>query len=91
MQSLGDEALMGCRQVKLGRLQSAEIGIGTWQWGNRFLWSYTSDQDEELGLLFEKCVQSGINFFDTADSCKSTFAIGCMSMWCGVKERRREE
>eukprot|EP00287_Rhodomonas_sp_CCMP768_P003981 CAMPEP_0196722558 /NCGR_PEP_ID=MMETSP1091-20130531/4910_1 /TAXON_ID=302021 /ORGANISM="Rhodomonas sp., Strain CCMP768" /LENGTH=341 /DNA_ID=CAMNT_0042064301 /DNA_START=184 /DNA_END=1209 /DNA_ORIENTATION=- len=49
-------------------LQVSEIGIGTWSWGNRFLWGYEPAMDSELQSCFDLCVSSGVNLFDTGDS-----------------------
>jgi len=47
---------------------SVPIGVGTWAWGNQFLWGYRSEQDAALQATFERAVQLGLRFFDTADS-----------------------
>jgi pyridoxine 4-dehydrogenase len=44
------------------------IGVGTWAWGNRFLWGYEPGQDAELADCFRRAVELGLTFFDTADS-----------------------
>ena len=45
------------------------IGVGTWAWGNRFLWGYRPDRDDPILLAtFKACVAAGLVFFDTADS-----------------------
>ena len=44
------------------------IGVGTWAWGNQFLWGYSPDQDAELRATFAAAVRLGLRFFDTADS-----------------------
>ena len=46
------------------------MGCGTWSWGNRFLWSYDSaEQDKELQKTYNYMVnERGLNWFDTADS-----------------------
>ncbi|KXZ43024.1 hypothetical protein GPECTOR_106g118 [Gonium pectorale] len=54
--------------VPLGDLKVSPMGLGTWSWGNRFLWGYDESQDPELQQLFNLVVRSGINLFDTADS-----------------------
>lgn len=54
------------RQV--GKLKLSTIGVGTWAWGNRFLWQYDTSQDVELYETYQYCVKNGINWFDTADS-----------------------
>lgn len=44
------------------------IGVGTWAWGNSFLWGYEPSQDEALEAGFRRCTALGLTFFDTADS-----------------------
>jgi pyridoxine 4-dehydrogenase len=44
------------------------IGVGTWAWGNQFLWGYDPAQDEELAACFRRAVDLGLSLFDTADS-----------------------
>ncbi len=44
------------------------IGVGTWAWGNQFLWGYDPAQDAELEACFRRAVELGLLFFDTADS-----------------------
>jgi pyridoxine 4-dehydrogenase len=44
------------------------MGCGTWAWGNRFLWGYNPQMDEELQRVFNLCVSQGVTFFDTGDS-----------------------
>lgn len=34
--------------VQLGELQVSPMGLGTWSWGNRFLWGYDETMDAEL-------------------------------------------
>jgi pyridoxine 4-dehydrogenase len=42
--------------------------VGTWAWGNQFLWGYAPEQDAELEACFRRAVEHGLLFFDTADS-----------------------
>ena len=45
------------------------IGFGTWSWGNKFLWGYRKDRDDDLlEETFNEAVKKGLNFIDTADS-----------------------
>lgn len=44
------------------------IGLGTWAWGNRFLWGYDPDRDHELEATFLAAVEAGVRLVDTADS-----------------------
>ena len=54
--------------MPLATLASPSIGVGTWAWGNRFLWGYAPDQDQVLEACFQRAVERGLHFFDTADS-----------------------
>jgi pyridoxine 4-dehydrogenase len=47
---------------------AVSIGVGTWAWGNQFLWGYRPDQDPLLEATFRRAVALGLQFFDTADS-----------------------
>ena len=53
---------------QVGKLKLSQIGLGTWAWGNRFLWNYSKDQDDELAKAYQYSIKKGINWFDTADS-----------------------
>ncbi|MDM7953436.1 MAG: aldo/keto reductase [Cyanobium sp. CZS 25K] len=44
------------------------VGVGTWAWGNQFLWGYEPAQDEALAACFRRAVDLGLTVFDTADS-----------------------
>lgn len=44
------------------------IGVGTWAWGNQFLWGYNPSQDLQIQEAFQRAVGLGLTFFDTADS-----------------------
>jgi pyridoxine 4-dehydrogenase len=45
-----------------------EMGCGTWAWGNRLLWGYSPEMDEQLQAVFNHCVSQGVTLFDTGDS-----------------------
>eukprot|EP00197_Chlamydomonas_leiostraca_P015833 CAMPEP_0202882450 /NCGR_PEP_ID=MMETSP1391-20130828/38004_1 /ASSEMBLY_ACC=CAM_ASM_000867 /TAXON_ID=1034604 /ORGANISM="Chlamydomonas leiostraca, Strain SAG 11-49" /LENGTH=328 /DNA_ID=CAMNT_0049565305 /DNA_START=156 /DNA_END=1142 /DNA_ORIENTATION=- len=49
-------------------VEISPMGLGTWSWGNQFLWGYEESMDPELQQVYNLVVSSGINFFDTADS-----------------------
>jgi hypothetical protein len=51
-----------------GSISLSPMGIGTWSWGNQFVWGYDESMDPELARVFNEAVESGINVFDTADS-----------------------
>ncbi|MEB3304127.1 MAG: aldo/keto reductase [Cyanobacteriota bacterium] len=44
------------------------IGVGTWAWGNQFLWGYDPQQDQQIEAAFHRAVALGLWFFDSADS-----------------------
>jgi pyridoxine 4-dehydrogenase len=44
------------------------IGVGTWAWGNQFIWGYDLGQDTLLQATFARALARGLHFFDTADS-----------------------
>lgn len=47
----------------------SSIGFGTWSWGNRFLWGYIPERDDErLERTFQAAINGGLTFIDTADS-----------------------
>ena len=44
------------------------VGIGAWAWGDKLFWNYGSDYGEtQLREAFEATLDSGVNFFDTAE------------------------
>ena len=55
-------------RVQVGQLKLSPLGVGTWSWGNRFLWQYKEEDDVELKKTYEYVVKAGVNWFDTADS-----------------------
>ena len=54
--------------TSVGSLKLSPIGVGTWAWGNRFLWQYSKSDDEALENTFNEVLKLGVNWFDTADS-----------------------
>lgn len=49
-------------------LHRFELGLGTWQWGDRFFWGYGRGYAEaELKEAFDATVAAGITLFDTAE------------------------
>ncbi|GMH42271.1 hypothetical protein BSKO_10190 [Bryopsis sp. KO-2023] len=54
--------------VDMGPFKVSPMGFGTWAWGNKFLWEYSTEMDGELQQIFNLLVSKGINVFDTADS-----------------------
>jgi len=60
---------LACRAMPSEPLGPAPgIGVGTWAWGNQFLWGYDPARDDQLEAAFQRAVGRGLTFFDTADS-----------------------
>jgi pyridoxine 4-dehydrogenase len=55
-------------RVLNGGVKISKLGIGTWAWGDKRYWRYSSEQDLSLQETFNYCLQrGGVNFFDTAE------------------------
>lgn len=49
-------------------LQITQLGIGTWAWGDRWLWEFGRGYGQaEVEAAFQASLAAGINFFDTAE------------------------
>lgn len=60
---------MTMQMVKLGSsdIEVPAIGVGTWQWGDRF-WAYGKGYGrDEVGEAFEASLDAGLTLFDTAE------------------------
>jgi aryl-alcohol dehydrogenase-like predicted oxidoreductase len=58
-------------RVALGAtgLEVSALGLGAWQWGDRFMWNYGRDYgDADVHAAFEASLAAGIDFFDTAEA-----------------------
>lgn len=55
-------------EVPVSEVFLPEMGCGTWAWGNRLLWGYTPEMDDQLQAVFDYCVNHGVTLFDTGDS-----------------------
>jgi aryl-alcohol dehydrogenase-like predicted oxidoreductase len=56
--------------IPLGKtdIRISALGLGTWQWGDRMVWGYgKSYTDSDLREAFQVSLQSGVNFFDSAE------------------------
>jgi aryl-alcohol dehydrogenase-like predicted oxidoreductase len=56
--------------VKLGKtdIRISPLGLGTWQWGDRMVWSYgKTHTDSDVHEAFRVSLEAGINLFDTAE------------------------
>jgi len=48
--------------------EGIELGVGCWQWGERFYWGYGQDyQDKDIQQAFDAAMAAGVRFFDTAE------------------------
>jgi aryl-alcohol dehydrogenase-like predicted oxidoreductase len=44
------------------------LGVGTWQWGDRFFWGYGKGyQEKDLQQAFQASLAGGVELFDTAE------------------------
>lgn len=60
----------GYGPVELGRtgIRISPLGLGTWQWGDYFVWKYGRGYgDADLSEAFDVSLQAGVNFVDTAE------------------------
>jgi aryl-alcohol dehydrogenase-like predicted oxidoreductase len=49
-------------------LYSIELGVGTWQWGDKGTWGFGRDYaDDDVRAAFQASLQAGLSFFDTAE------------------------
>ena len=49
-------------------IRISPLGLGTWQWGDRMMWGYGKTYtDSDIREAFQVSLQSGVNFFDTAE------------------------
>jgi aryl-alcohol dehydrogenase-like predicted oxidoreductase len=49
-------------------LHAIEMGLGTWQWGDRVTWQYGNNYSEsDVHRAFNVSIEEGIQFFDTAE------------------------
>lgn len=56
--------------IALGKteLRITPIGIGAWQWGDRWMWGYGRGYDaNDIQKAFQISLEAGINFVDTAE------------------------
>lgn len=52
-----------------GQLRISTLGLGTWSWGNRFLYGYDPEsQDQGIAEAFAAAAEAGVTLWDSADS-----------------------
>jgi pyridoxine 4-dehydrogenase len=82
---------------RVGRVSAGDtmdisaLGIGTWSWGNRFLFDYNPQQDEELYEAYKLLRNAGVSLFDTADSYGTLDLNGRAEILLGQFERRYKQ
>jgi|SRR5579859_4183092 len=55
-------------QSQAGLFDGVEMGVGTWQWGDPFVWQYGRGYAAaEVREAFEAALAAGLSFFDTAE------------------------
>lgn len=74
--------------VKAGPLEISALGCGTWSWGNRLLFDYDPEQDEEIYEAYRAVRDAGVTVFDTADSYGTFDLNGRAEILLGQFERR---
>ena len=48
--------------------EGVQMGVGTWQWGDTFVWQYGRGYAEaEVRAAFDAAIATGMIFFDTAE------------------------
>ncbi len=58
-----DLLFLGQTEIRL-----SPIGMGAWQWGDKYYWGYGREYDEsDIHAAFEATLQAGINWVDTAE------------------------
>jgi pyridoxine 4-dehydrogenase len=78
-------------RVTAGPLTLSEIGCGSWSWGNRLLWNYDPQQDDDIYQAYRVVREAGVTLFDTADSYGTFDLNGRAEVLLGSFERRLVE
>jgi aryl-alcohol dehydrogenase-like predicted oxidoreductase len=66
----GDSIKRSNDTIPLGKtgINISVLGLGTWQWGDRFFWGYGNTHNRaDIQAAFQTSLAAGINFFDTAE------------------------
>jgi aryl-alcohol dehydrogenase-like predicted oxidoreductase len=76
--------------LRLGRtdLEVSSLGIGTWAWGDRWIWGYGRGDytDKDIREAFEISLDAGVNTFDTAE----VYGLGRSESLLGASIRDRD-
>jgi aryl-alcohol dehydrogenase-like predicted oxidoreductase len=55
-------------EKKRSIFKNVQLGLGTWQWGDRLVWNYGQGySDKDIEETFAISLENGIRFFDTAE------------------------
>ncbi len=75
------ETVSGPPPVSLAGRPVAPLALGTWQWGDRWVWGYGRGYGEaDLREAFEASVAAGVNLVDTAE----VYGMGRAERWLGA-------
>lgn len=56
------------RQLGATEIIVPPLGIGVWSWGDKSFWGYgSSHTQDDVYAAYRACVDTGLNFFDTAE------------------------
>ena len=78
------------KHISLGKtdVRIPPLGIGAWSWGDRFYWGFGGGFDEsDVHEAFEASLESGVNFFDTAEM----YGFGSSERLLGKFSRSQEQ
>ncbi|MEJ6952491.1 aldo/keto reductase [Natronospora cellulosivora (SeqCode)] len=56
------------QEVSIGEIKVPNLCIGTWAWGQKYLWDYGKEYDKhDLEEVYNYSMDKGVAFFDTAE------------------------
>jgi aryl-alcohol dehydrogenase-like predicted oxidoreductase len=56
------------RHLGASGIAVSPLGVGVWSWGDKSFWGYGQDYTrEDVTLAYKACLDTGLNFFDTAE------------------------
>ncbi|MFP4660653.1 MAG: aldo/keto reductase [Halanaerobiales bacterium] len=56
------------KEVSVGEIKVPNLCMGTWAWGQKYLWDYGKEYDKnDLEEVYNYSMREGITFFDTAE------------------------
>ncbi|CAO3639919.1 unnamed protein product [Mucor hiemalis] len=63
----GHNSYKNTKLVLAGVVSIPPIAIGAWQWGDKTYWNWTPEAEKDAKEAFDKAVELGIPFYDTAE------------------------